>query len=89
MQNKGFVKVFAVTDDGVGMEEADLQDLQKEIEKPCKQTDRGFGLANVNERLHMYFGAEYGVKIASRPGEGTQVTIVIPAVHNVTGEAIT
>lgn len=37
----------------------------------------------------MYFGAEYGVKIASRPGEGTQVTIVIPAVHNVTGEAIT
>ena len=88
-EKKQDLLILTVTDDGVGMEEADLQDLQKEIEKPCKQTDRGFGLANVNERLHMYFGAEYGVKIASRPGEGTQVTIVIPAVHNVTGEAIT
>ena len=37
----------------------------------------------------MYFGAEYGVKIASRPGEGTQVTIVIPAVHNVTAVSYT
>jgi len=89
VENSDRTFFLRVRDDGVGMEEADLQDLQKEIEKPCKQTDRGFGLANVNERLHMYFGAEYGVKIASRPGEGTQVTIVIPAVHNVTGEAIT
>ena len=88
-EKKQDLLILTVTDDGVGMEEADLQDLQKEIEKPCKQTDRGFGLANVNERLHMYFGAEYGVKIASRPGEGTQVTIVIPAVHNITGEAMT
>ena len=43
-EKKQDLLILTVTDDGVGMEEADLQDLQKEIEKPCKQTDRGFGL---------------------------------------------
>lgn len=87
-EKKQDLLILTVTDDGVGMEEADLQDLQKRLK--AMQTDGSWlWTRNVNERLHMYFGAEYGVKIASRPGEGTQVTIVIPAVHNVTGEAIT
>lgn len=69
-----------VADDGVGMEEKDLYKLQKEIEKPCKETEKGFGLANVNERIRMNFGAEYGMTIDSVKGEGTCVEIVIPAV---------
>ena len=70
---------FRVEDDGVGMEEADLRKLQREIEKPCKDTEKGFGLANVNERIRMNFGAEYGMKIDSVKGKGTCVEIVIPA----------
>ena len=50
------------------------------ILKPCKETDRGFGLANVNERIRMYFGEEYGIHIESVPGRGTKITIVIPAI---------
>ena len=69
-----------VADDGVGMEEEDLHKLQREIEKPCKETEKGFGLANVNERIRMNFGAEYGMKIESVKGKGTCVEIVIPAV---------
>lgn len=71
--------VFVVRDDGVGMDEAGLAQLREDIGKPCKETDRGFGLANVNERIHMYFGPEYGLAIDSSPGEGTSVTIIIPA----------
>lgn len=68
-----------VSDDGVGMEEQELHNLEQEIRKPCKETEKGFGLANVNERIRMYFGSQYGMKISSRKGEGTRVEILLPA----------
>ncbi len=71
---------FTVEDNGVGMEEEELHKLQEEIRKPCKDTEKGFGLANVNERIRMNFGAEYGMRIDSTKGKGTRVEIVIPAV---------
>lgn len=71
---------FLVEDDGVGMEAEELANLQREIVKPCKDTGKGFGLANVNERIRMNFGAEYGMTIDSERGQGTRVEIVIPAV---------
>lgn len=71
---------FRVEDNGVGMEPEELKNLQSEIVKPCKDTGKGFGLANVNERIRMNFGPEYGMTINSVPGEGTCVEIVIPAV---------
>lgn len=71
---------FTVEDNGVGMEEEELHKLQEEIKKPCKETEKGFGLANVNERIRMNFGTEYGMQITSVRGKGTRVEIVIPAV---------
>ena len=71
--------VLTVTDDGVGMEAGELENLISEIGKPCKDTGKGFGLANVNERIRMNFGTEYGMTIQSAPGEGTTVTVTIPA----------
>lgn len=71
---------FTVEDNGVGMEEEELRKLQEEIKKPCKDTEKGFGLANVNERIRMNFGTEYGMRIDSARGKGTRVEIAIPAV---------
>lgn len=71
---------FKVQDNGVGMEPAELEKLRNEIVKPCKDTEKGFGLANVNERIRMNFGSEYGMHIDSAIGEGTCVEVVIPAV---------
>lgn len=71
---------LTVRDDGVGMDEEELAQLRQQIEKPCQETEKGFGLANVNERIHMYFGYEYGMKIESEKGKGTTVEIVIPAI---------
>ena len=70
---------LCVEDDGVGMDEDVLNKLQSEIQKPCQETDAGFGLANVNERIRMNFGQEYGMKITSKKDEGTKVIIEIPA----------
>lgn len=69
-----------VKDNGVGMNPEELGNLQNEIIKPCKDTGKGFGLANVNERIRMNYGAEYGMTIESVSGRGTCVEIVIPAV---------
>ena len=76
---------LVVKDDGVGMDEEELQKLREEISRPCKETESGFGLANVNERIRMNFGAEYGMSVDSVKGEGTTVRIVIPAERMETG----
>ena len=70
---------FDVEDTGVGMTEAELASIRSKLTRPCKETDSGFGLANVNERIRMNYGPEYGVTINSKQGEGTWVHIVIPA----------
>lgn len=69
---------FLVRDNGVGMEEAELLKLREEIRKPCKETEKGFGLANVNERIRMNFGSQYGMQIDSVRYQGTCVSITIP-----------
>ena len=78
-EKEGDIIRLTVRDDGVGMDEDELEQLRQQIEKPCLETEKGFGLANVNERIHMYFGPEYGMKIQSQKGKGTTVEIVIPA----------
>lgn len=69
---------LTVSDNGVGMDEEELNVLRREIERPCSETEKGFGLANVNERIHMYFGTDYGMTIESEKGRGTTVKIRIP-----------
>ena len=77
---------FIVRDNGVGMEEIELERLREEIRKPCKETQKGFGLANVNERIRMNFGMEYGMEIESVKNEGTCVSITIPMEYFGEGE---
>lgn len=95
---KGFIHVhgekegdlirFVVRDNGVGMDEEDLNELREMINRPCKETEKGFGLANVNERIRMYFGPEYGMTLNSVKGSGMTVEIVIPAIKTGDGGVI-
>ena len=80
-ERKEDIIYLKVSDDGVGMDEWELHHLREEIERPCQETESGFGLANVNERIHMYFGSEYGMNIDSEKGKGTTVLVRIPAIH--------
>ena len=67
-----------VRDNGAGMTSEELEELRREIQRPCKETEKGFGLANVNERIRMYFGETYGMKITSEKDCGTEVEVIIP-----------
>ena len=77
----GDIIILSVEDNGVGMEEDEVKRLREEINRPCKETQKGFGLANVNERIKMNFGAKYGMKIESEKGKGTTVYVIIPAIR--------
>ena len=79
-EKDGGVIRLTVRDNGVGMDGTELEELKQEINRPCKETEKGFGLANVNERIHMYFGDQYGIRMQSEKGKGTIVEITIPAV---------
>ncbi len=73
------VVCFHVKDNGIGMDVKELNELRKEIEMTGSKQSSGFGLANVNKRIKLNYGNMYGLDIRSKKGEGTDITIKIPA----------
>lgn len=65
---------ISIADDGVGISPERLP----RVLEPGFGTGSGVGMSNVNERLKMIYGEDYGLKIRSTPGIGTDVTFIIP-----------
>lgn len=76
---------ITVRDDGVGMDRQTLED-NFSAELSSANTKGGYGVRNINERLHLAYGPPYGLSCESAPGQGTLVTIRIPAVEENTPE---
>ena len=58
-RKKGNIMIFEVYDDGLGMEEDELNNLCKSINNNgSEQQSNSFGLKNVNSRLKLYFGSK-------------------------------
>lgn len=74
---KGYRKentiVFKVIDNGVGIGKDKLNQLRDNKFKS------GYGLYNVNERIQLQFGSDYGVTICSKVGMGTIISVIIPS----------
>ncbi len=72
---------LTVADDGIGMDENTLLAHFSGTAPPENpKTSGGYGIRNIQERLVVAYGAPYGLSCVSRPGEGTVVTVCIPAV---------
>lgn len=69
-----------VSDNGLGMTEEQVARLFSDMPHIGSSRGSGIGVKNVNERIRLYFGSEYGLSIESEPDEGTVVTIHLPAV---------
>ena len=65
--------VFCVEDNGVGMTEEQCAAILT-----ADSGQGGIGMKNVNDRVKIYFGAQYGMKIESEPDVGTKVYIRMP-----------
>ena len=77
---KGFMKdgnaVLQVIDDGVGMDEETLAHIYDKHK--VNYHSNGVGVYNVQKRLKLYYGDDYGITYESEKGKGTTATITIP-----------
>ena len=69
--------VFCVQDNGVGMTPEQVESILRR--DPGNHT--GIGIKNVNDRLQIYFGRQYGLHITSEPDVGTTVEIRMPQIR--------
>lgn len=75
-EEDGFV--LSVEDDGIGMTEEQAQKVSYEILHMESKEKVVYGLYNINERIRLNFGDEYGIHISSKYGEGTAVEVHLP-----------
>lgn len=68
--------LLRVRDNGAGMDAEQLRQLQNGI---YQEKQGSFGLWNVHQRIRLYCGEAYGLSFESTPGEGTTVTVTLPA----------
>lgn len=79
---EGFIEdhsvILRVKDDGVGMDEKLSSEILSENKPHSSDNHTHIGLKNVDKRIKMYYGENFGVKIQSRKGSGTCVSINLP-----------
>lgn len=78
---------FSVKDNGKGMSETVLRRLTEKLNRTTVQdkdtpgngsSTHSIGLENVNTRIKLRYGPEYGIRVSSIPDIGTEFTIVLP-----------
>lgn len=74
--------VFQVKDDGIGMDREICSKILSENYEPVNSEKRThIGLKNVDRRIKMCYGENFGIRIQSQKGSGTCVSIYLPAVN--------
>lgn len=70
--------VICVQDNGQGISDENMAILLDKLKKNNTSSGKSIGLTNVNKRIKMYHGEQYGLKISSIEEKGTTIEIVIP-----------
>ncbi|MCR4782758.1 MAG: histidine kinase [Lachnospiraceae bacterium] len=71
--------LITVYDNGIGMDKNALKKMRRRLNQvPNPNANHGVAMYNINTRIHLYYGKEYGVKILSKPQKCTFVSIKIP-----------
>ncbi len=71
---------FHVCDNGIGMNPFRLADINRKLNDRENQMEDHIGIYNVNQRIKIVFGMDYGINIESEENHGTEVVIKIPMV---------
>lgn len=78
-ETDGRLKI-CISDNGCGMTEEELEALQIKISQKTLNRKSSIGLCNINQRIRLCHGEEYGMKIDSTLGKGTAITVTLPIV---------
>ena len=75
--------VIKIEDDGVGMAQDRVEEINRYINdsEQADQTRHSIGIRNVNQRIKLACGNEYGIIIESTPNRGSCFTISLPLIH--------
>ncbi|MCL2833103.1 MAG: histidine kinase [Treponema sp.] len=75
----GALLVIMIVDNGIGMSDKTIKNVM-ETEDSIMDRDKfsGIGIYNVDKRIKLYYGNNYGIKIKSRPNIGTIVRLSLP-----------
>lgn len=78
--------IIDVYDNGCGMDQEELKQMKQNMYNHPKDSSKSIGLANIYQRIQLYYGKEYGLKVDSEKGVGTIFTMTLPAQEYRKGE---
>lgn len=67
-----------VRDNGMGIEAARLEEIRHSLESSEYAQGTSIGIVNVNQRIKLHYGEQWGISLESTPGRGSIVTIRLP-----------
>ena len=70
--------LIEVADNGSGIEPDRLKELLAKLEENDTSSGKSIGLTNVNKRIKMYHGEQYGMSVETVLGRGTTIRLTIP-----------
>ncbi|MFL0266899.1 sensor histidine kinase [Candidatus Clostridium radicumherbarum] len=74
--------MIIVEDNGLGIEEKRIEEIDKLLQNNINnvlEIEGSMGLKNVDARLKLYFGNDYGIKLYSEKDKGTKITMIFKA----------
>ncbi len=71
---------FKISDNGPGITEEKLKILNENLSKKKETQGRHIGLININSRIKLIYGVDYGVSINSN-NSGTEITVKLPIIN--------
>ncbi|WP_163583264.1 cache domain-containing sensor histidine kinase [Gracilibacillus saliphilus] len=82
--------LIKISDDGKGMPPKQLSDMREALAESIIQTEnpeetrnkKGYGMLNVQARIQLTHGPDYGLTIESQEDVGTTITILLPIMNN-------
>ena len=86
-EKSGYIHIFVrkekshlridIKDNGIGIKQEKVLAFQNKKELK-REHFNGIGVNNVDDRIKLIYGQEYGIQIESEEGRGTTITILIP-----------
>lgn len=71
--------VISIQDNGIGIEAEELETIKRRMEAAAGNESDSVGIVNVNQRIRLIYGEQYGLTIRSKKYEGTAILVKIPS----------